>query len=200
MGLLSPKKDAIVQRHYFKEVAKLLGIRVKYYYPIYETATIHAEIKCQYSDAIDLDIVFQENPKVATLKAIGWVQEFKDDKPYIAMFPYDTPNLQTKSKIHLTPEQTIDEKGGDFEITSINTIFQYPDCYICTVVPIFDNDNNLSDIRNDYNTTGDESANYNHIDNDLEPDKYENGAKYQSGIIEATQKTEETEETSYFNW
>lgn len=153
MGLLT-QNDAKIIQQYFKEMAALLGIRVNYRYPVDEKVTVHSEIQCSFSDIVPIDIVFQQNPSIKTLKNIGWVSETADDKPYIAMFPIDTVGLQTKAQIEIPPVgQAIPSRW--FEVTSIQTLLEYPDCYITTVVPVFDS----KQPRVDH-----EQTNYNYVD------------------------------------
>ena len=93
MGLLT-QNDSTIFRSYFKEMAKLIGIRVLYQYPIDMNFTIYAEeVPKGFSEEIELDIIFDENPKVTTLRKYGWVSELPEDKPYMAALPFDTKNL-----------------------------------------------------------------------------------------------------------
>lgn len=155
MGLLT-QDDTKLFQNWFKESCKLHGISVKYVYPVIENVTIHSEIQSQFSEAIDIDVMFDENPKVNTLKRIGWVSENPNDKPYIAYLPFDTPQLQTKSRILIPPiGQAI--PGRWFEITSIHSQLEFPDCYICTLAPVFE----TKPQRDDYSET-----NYNYISHD----------------------------------
>lgn len=155
MGLLT-QQDAQMFQTWFKEMAHLRGIAVKYIYPVIEDVTIHSEIQNQFSSEIDMDVIFEENPKVNTLKRIGWVSENSDDKPYIARLPFDAPNLQTKCRIMIPPiGQAI--PGRWFEITSIHSDLEYPDCYICVLAPVFETEAP----RTDHSQT-----NYNYIDHE----------------------------------
>ena len=172
-------------------MSKLLGIQVNYRYPVQEEATIHAEIKCKMSDAIKMDIIFETNPKLATLKKIGWISEYKDDKPYIAILPYDAPHLQSKCTIEIPPIGAFTTKGRLFEITTITALMEYPDSYLCTLAPIYTNNDELSEVKNDYSGNDDDSsANYNHVASELEPDKYE-GRQYIEVVDEAVNEEEE---------
>ena len=155
MGLLT-QQDAKVFQTWFEEMCKLRGIEVKYTWPVTEDVTIHSEIQNQFATPIDMNIVFEENPKVNTLKRIGWVSENPDDKPHIARLPFNAPNLQTKCRILIPPiGQAI--PGRWFEITSIHCDLEYPDCYICTLAPVFES----QPARTDHSQT-----NYNYIDHD----------------------------------
>lgn len=136
MGLLTTE-DITMFQEWFKEMVKLRGISVIYRYPVNEEVSIHSEIKANFSEPINLDIIFEEVPQVKTLKRIGWVSEDPNDKPYIAMLPIDTPYLQTKSRILIPPiGQAI--PGRWFEVTSIHSILEYPACYTCTLAPVFE--------------------------------------------------------------
>lgn len=158
MGLLT-QNDAQMFQTWFEEMCRLRGIPVKYVYPVVEDVTIHSEIQATFSEMIDMDVIFEENPKVNTLKRIGWVSENPDDKPYIAMMSINTPHLQTKSRILIPPiGQAI--PGRWFEVTSIHANLEYPDCYICTLVPVFETKAPRLDLsETNYNYIEDERAN-----------------------------------------
>ena len=71
MGLLT-KKDSTIFRSFFKEMAKLRGIHVYYQYPIDMQFTIYAEENPKgFSEKIEMDIIFNENPKTTTLRKYG---------------------------------------------------------------------------------------------------------------------------------
>lgn len=160
MGLLT-KKDARLFRFFFKEMAKLRGISVKYRYVEDTETTIHAEFESKLSEPIDMDIIFNENPSVNTLKTIGWVSENPDDKPYIAQIPFDAPFLSTECEIEIPPFLEIASRCRKFKITSINTLLEYPDCWTCTLAPIFDN----APVKDNYDET-----NYNYVETEDQPD------------------------------
>jgi hypothetical protein len=136
MGFLT-QKDSTLYRGFFKEMAYLRGIPVKYQYVNYTDPTIYAEMISSYSEEIDMDIIFDANPKTATLKAINWVPNFPDDKPYIAYLPWDAPNLTVKAIISIPPIDSLREKPKKFEVTTINTLLEFPDAWVCTLAPLF---------------------------------------------------------------
>jgi hypothetical protein len=133
------QNDAELFQGYFKEVARLRGIKVLYSYVLKESFTIHAEpINLQYADPVETYIIFETNPKTATLKKLGWVSELPEDKPYIAMLPIDVLNLTKNCKISIPPYRSLGS-AKDFLITDIGSILEFPDCWICKLAPIFDN-------------------------------------------------------------
>ena len=155
MGLLT-QNDAKIFQGWFRECAKLRGISVKYMYPVKDNITIYSEIHSSFSDAVDIDILFDENPAVKTLKRIGWVSEDPEDKPAIAHLSLDTPHLQTKARIMIPPiGQAI--PGRWFEVTSIHSNLEYPDSYTCTLAPVFETDKEK---------TCYEESNYNYVEHE----------------------------------
>lgn len=152
--------DALLYRGFFKEQAKLLGIHVQYRYPIDMKFTTHGqEDPLGYSEPIELDIIFDQSPKLKTLKKLGWVSEDGSDKPYIVQVPYDTPNLQKGCLIDLPVPDPLC-KSKTFKITDITVDQILPDSWYCKVAPKFEEMNKLT--PNDYT---DKSYSYLKIDN-----------------------------------
>lgn len=160
MGLLTGE-DSKLFRQFFKEMAYLRGISVDYIYPVDEDVSIHGQIFPEFSSIFKLDIIFESTPKVKTLKNYGWVSENPEDKPYIAYLPYDTPHIQTKSRLKLFPIGS--EKDGKwFEITDMHESFEFPDAYICKLAPVYVNEKEKLDY---------EQTNNNYIEGDNQPDE-----------------------------
>jgi hypothetical protein len=120
----------------------------------------------ELSEPIEMDIIFQENPRTATLKEIHWVSEFPNDKPYIAILPFDAPNLCTECVISVKPVDSLGEIHRDFKITSINTILEFPESWTCTLAPIFSVKEGTP--KNDY-----QSTNINYIDESKSTNSYD---------------------------
>ena len=157
MGLLT-NADATLYRGWFKEMAKLHGITVIYQYVIAQDSTIHGELNpTNLSDPINIDIIFDTNPKIKTLRNIGWVSETGEEKPYLMMFPFDTPHISTEARVFIPPDVQAVKKLKEFKITSINTNMEYPDCYICTVVPVIQSE----EIKDDYSDSNFNYFNFN---------------------------------------
>lgn len=136
MGLLT-KNDASIFRNYFKEMAKLRGIQVIYKYPIDMEFSIYAEENPKgFSEDIPMDIIFEENPKMATLRKYGWVSELPDDKPYIAQLPFDAKNLCKGCRI-IIPSPFPLGPARTFVITEITGNLEFPDNWVCKLAPVF---------------------------------------------------------------
>lgn len=132
------KSDAKIYRKFFKEQARLLGIKVQYMYPVDMDFTLHGqENPLGYSEPIDMDIIFDQSPRLRTLKKLGWVSESPDDKPYLVQLPYDAPNLQKGCLIVLpTPLPLVPSRV--FKITDITVDQILPDSWYCKVAPKLD--------------------------------------------------------------
>lgn len=138
MGLLT-KKDSTMFRSFFKEMAKLRGIHVFYQYPIDMKFTIYAEENPKgFSENIEMDIIFQENPKTTTLRKYGWVSEIPEDKPYLAELPFDAKNLCKGCRIIIPPPEPL-TGNRVFVITDIQSNLEFPDSWACKLAPVFFN-------------------------------------------------------------
>lgn len=158
MGYLT-REDSTLFRGFFKEMAHLRGIPVKYRYPVSPKTTIYSESRPYLSDYIDMDIIFNENPSMNTLKSLRWVSENPDDKPIVAQLPYDAPGISVDCIITIPPIDSVG-RARDFKITSITTLLEFPDCWTCTLAPVFDTDF----VDRDY-----DQSNYNFIESPETP-------------------------------
>lgn len=125
MGLLVDK-DANMFKSYFKEMAKLRGIRCKYQYPLpNKEYTIYSELKASYSEPLLVDIVFEENPSQRTLRRHGWFSEDKKDAtPYLANVPFDLPELQKGCLIWVPSGAT--DVFKPFRVEDISSVIEFP--------------------------------------------------------------------------
>lgn len=142
------KQDAELYRRFFKEQAKLLGIHVLYQYPVDMDFTLHGQENPKgYSDPIEMNIIFDQSPKLKTLRKLGWVSEDPDDKPYIVQLPFDAPNLQKGCLITLPAPLPI-ATSKVFKITEITFDQVLPDSWYCKLAPKFEDMNVLT--KDDY--------------------------------------------------
>jgi len=165
MGLLT-RNDATIWKGFFKECAKLRGIPALYRYVLSYTVSTHSEFNYQLSEPQEMDIIFNENPSVATLRKIGWMSENSDDKPYIAQLPFDAKDIQIGCTISIKDFDL--DSTRDFKITSIKMILEFPDCWTCTLAPIFFTDeakDNYTDSNYNYADTVDADTDSDSPDN-----------------------------------
>lgn len=142
--------DALIYRRFFKEQAKLLGIKVKYQYPVDMKFTNSGQENPKgYSEPIDMDIIFSQSPKLSTLRKLGWVSQDPSEKPYLVQLPYDAPNLQ-KGCLLILPAPDPLTSTNVFKITEITVDQILPDSWYCKVAPKFGEMNALK--QEDYIT------------------------------------------------
>lgn len=144
MGLLT-EDDSTLFRNWFVEMAEMLGQTVMYQYPLTFDKTIHSEPNIELSDPIRLDIIFNENPTVDTLRKHGWVTEINGSLPVIAQVPYNTPGLARYARITIPPVGNV-MRERTFEVTAISTFLEYPDCWTIQLAPVY---NSIKE-KNDY--------------------------------------------------
>lgn len=134
--LLTP--DIKLQRNYFKEMVKLLGINV-----IYRAVkpgkkyTTYAEIDANYEQPLLEGCIFNEHPDQQTLKKIGWVSELQPNSSIIHV-RYDLPNLE-QGALFVVPSGLDNAKGRLFRVVRITNIMVYPASIACEIVPEYEN-------------------------------------------------------------
>ena len=144
------RKDLTIFRHYFKEQARLLGIKVLYQYPVEMEFTVHGqEEPLGYSEPMEMDIIFDASPKLATLKRLGWVSEDPSDKPYLVRLPYDAPNLQKGCLLTLPVPFPLSD-ARVFKITEISLDQVFPESYYCKVAPKLDKKETEKEVEETY--------------------------------------------------
>lgn len=136
MGLLV-RNEALLQRRYFKEMCKLVGISCAYQWVTDKKYTIHSEKNFKYSQPVRMDIILDENPTIETLNTYGWLSELGDTLPLIAHIPFDTPNLMVGCRITLATVRGTD-RPRVFDITKIGSNLEYPDSYTVALAPVLD--------------------------------------------------------------
>ena len=134
--LLNP--DIKLQRTYFKEMCKLIGINC-----IYRAVkpgkkyTTYSELDTNFEKPVLLSCIFDEHPTQKTLKKIGWVSELQEGSSIIHI-PYDTPSIQ-QGCLFTLPSGIDDGKGRLFRLIKISNIMVYPASIACEIVPEYEN-------------------------------------------------------------
>lgn len=135
-----------INRQYFREMVKLLGIYVLYRAPKkHETKyTTYAEIDVDYEPPIKIGCIFDEHPTQQTLKKMGWMSELQNDSSIIHV-DYDLPHLQQGS-LFIIPSGLDDGKARIFRVVKLSTSIVYPASITCEIVPEYiDNFNQVTD-------------------------------------------------------
>ena len=130
--------DIKLQRNYFKEMCKLIGINC-----IYRAVkpgkkyTTYAELDTNFEKPILMGCIFDEHPTQQTLKKMGWVSELQEGSSIIHV-PYDTPNIQ-QGCLFTLPSGIDNAKGRLFRLIKLSNIMVYPASIACEIVPEYEN-------------------------------------------------------------
>ena len=128
-----------INRQYFREMCKLLGIRVLYRAPkIGKTYTTYRELESNYEDPIMVGCIFDEHPTQQTLRKIGWVSELNENSSFIHV-DYDLPGLQ-QGALFIIPSGLDDGKGRLFRVVKMVNEIVYPSSITCEIVPEYFDD------------------------------------------------------------
>lgn len=124
-----------IQRQYFREMVKLLGIYVLYRAPKKNESkyTTYAEIDVNYELPIKIGCIFDEHPTQQTLKKMGWVSELQGNSSIIHV-DYDLPRLQQGS-LFIIPSGLDEGKARIFRVIKLSNSIVYPASIACEIVP-----------------------------------------------------------------
>lgn len=136
-GILLDEKGIKLQRKYFKEMCKLIGVEV-----IYRAChpnkgwTTYGEIDSNFYSPVQVGCIFNEFPDQRTMKKLGWVAEL-DTNASIISVPYDLPNIQVGA-LFIIPSAVDPSKGRLFRVTKLSTVMIYPSSVTCELVPEYE--------------------------------------------------------------
>lgn len=136
-GLLLTK-DIKLHRKYFKEMCKLIGIKVVYYPTYNKDYTTYTEIiNDKTCKPMVIGCIFEEHPTQQTMKKIGWVSELQESASIIHV-DYDLPNLQQGS-LFVIPSGIDKAQGRLFRVSRLTNSIVYPATITCEIVPEYEN-------------------------------------------------------------
>ena len=134
IGLLLREKNIKLQRHYFNETVKLIGIQCIYRAPIEnKTWDGWGELNAYYQPPQIVGCLFFEKTKKKTLKKKGWVAELQENSSIIHV-PYDLINIQ-KGCLFEIPGGLDNTKPRLFRVLNISNIMIYPASLSCEIAP-----------------------------------------------------------------
>lgn len=138
-GVLLNEKNIKLQRNWFIEMCKLIGVKV-----IYRACrpnkhwTTYAEIDSNYFEPKLIECIFNEFPDQQTMKKLGWVSELSTNASIISV-PYDTPDIQVGS-LFIVPSAIDNAQGRLFRVNRMSTIMIYPASVTCELVPEYEDE------------------------------------------------------------
>jgi len=133
-GLLI-NSNAKLNRSYFKEMVRLLGVNVIYRSPMKSgDYTLHGEFKAlAYSEPIKVGCIFEEHEDQKTAKKLGWDAELNENAALIHV-PYDLVDLQIGCLFEI-PSAYDNTPSRLFRVTKLSAIMIYPASITCEIVP-----------------------------------------------------------------
>lgn len=147
IGILYNKQNLDLQRTYFKQMLRMIGIKVIHYAPLPgKRYTTYAEIKTCFEPPIVTGCIFEEHPTQKTMKKLGWDSERQEDASLISV-PYDLPHVQAGS-IFALPSGIDNAEARLFRVVEMSTIMLYPASITCKLVPEWSNTAKESQIVN----------------------------------------------------
>ena len=136
-GLLLNKEDLLLQRGYFNELVRLLGVQVKHRAPRPDKHyTTYAEIQSNYFEPEMTGCIFVEHPDQRTMKKLGWNSELTSEAALISV-PYDLNGIQQGSLFYI-PSAFDNTKERLFRVVELSGIMIYPASLTCKLVPEYE--------------------------------------------------------------
>ena len=147
IGILYNEQNLKLQRIYFNQMLRMIGIKVLHYAPLPgKRYTTYAEIKTAFEEPVVTGCVFEEHPTQKTMKKLGWDSERQEDASLISV-PYDLAHVQAGSLFAL-PSGIDNSEARLFRVVEMSTIILYPASITCKLVPEWANTARESQIVN----------------------------------------------------
>ncbi len=138
-GGLLMGKNIKLHRQWFKEMCRLIGVKVIYRAPkASKQYTTYGEIDSNYEQPIAIWCIFEEHPDQQTMKKLGWNSELVEEALLIHV-PYDLPGIQ-QGALFIIPSAIDNAKGRVFQVTRLTTSMIYPASITCQIVPYYEDE------------------------------------------------------------
>ena len=135
-GLLINEKNVKLQRFYFKQAVKLIGIQTLYYAPRKNKHyNGYGELKSFFCEPFSVGIIFEEHPTIYTMKKLGWNTELQEGETLIHV-PYDVPGLESGGMFEI-PSGLDQTESRRYRILKMATSFVYPSEIVCHIAPLY---------------------------------------------------------------
>lgn len=144
------RNDINKYKKYFKESAKLLGVDIEYKYIIKRNTEQQSgeSIYSKFSKPIIQSVIVEQgNPKVDSLKQLGWFVDTSNDEQILVDFAVDTPNLQEGCRFKFISNEN-DEQNKEFAIIKLSNELLYPNCIKCLCQPILETESKYDENGN----------------------------------------------------
>lgn len=144
-------QDLKLQRIYFKQMTKLLGINCQYFAPMSnKTYSQLGDLDADYFPPESVGCIFQDHPDQKTVKKMGWVAELQEGSSIIHV-PYDLKGLEVGA-LFAIPSGLDHGKSRLFRVISMQNIMVYPASIACEIAPEYASSDELI-LTQDFSTT-----------------------------------------------
>lgn len=150
-GILLQGNNIKLNRFYFKQMCKLIGIRAIYRAPLEDKSWDgYGELDSAFYPPQLVECIFDEHPNQKTLKKMGWVAELQENSSLIQV-PYDLDKVQVGA-LFIIPSGIDNAKGRVFRVISMENIPIYPASITCELAPVYENNFDRGQIQHEDNT------------------------------------------------
>ena len=146
-GLLLNPNNIKLQRFYFKQMVKLIGI-ITLFRPIIDKSKQYngvGELDAYYKSPERVGCIFEEHPTEKTMKKCGWVAELNTEASIIHV-PYDLKGLE-RGSLFIIPSALDHSEGKLFKVIEMSTIAVYPASIACKIGPVWESNYNESELN-----------------------------------------------------
>lgn len=133
---------------YFKESAILHGIDVEYKYIVKRNTEEQSgeSVYSLLSKPLTISVIVEQgNPKVDSLKQLGWFND-TEEQQLLVDFATDTPNLQEGCRI-LFKTNYNEEQNKEYVVKKLSNNVLFPSCIKCLCSPIYENESTYCDVN-----------------------------------------------------
>lgn len=130
------KRDALMYRKYFKEMLSRYGIDCSYFSVKKDSIkyNVNGEFSGEYDDPTGTQVIFDQVPKISTLKKLGWNVSTDEVQPLVHV-DYDLPGLQVGCLFSIE-DPLRPGKGRLFRVTRMSVGIIYPMCVTAQLVAV----------------------------------------------------------------
>lgn len=134
------QNDLEIQRYYFNEAIEYYGIDADYYQVKTHSQEFNStgEMSSKYYDPVPIKLIYDQVPKINTLKKLGWVTELSQDSQPLIHIPFDTPGIQVGALFKIE-DPLKPGSGRMFRATKMTTGVIYPSAVTLQIVAIVGN-------------------------------------------------------------
>lgn len=146
-GLLLNPNNIKLQRFYFKQMVKLIGIIVLFR-PLIDKSKQYngvGELDAYYLPPERVGCIFEEHPTEKTMKKCGWIAELNTEASVIHV-PYDLKGLE-RGSLFIIPSALDNAKGRLFKVIELSTIAVYPASVACKIGPVWESEYNETELN-----------------------------------------------------